>query len=169
MLAAAARTQPLAAQPLPEQPLPEQPAASTDSVAANSSAPGTASAHEENARGQALFSGTVDLHGRIYTHVDDMPPEVVRCSNCHAVAEGPEVPRSAAPRLTPNLLLLPRARRGGPPSHYGRESFCALLRKGVDPAFVMISVQMPRYSIADADCRALWRYLTENAHEKIEH
>jgi hypothetical protein len=118
------------------------------------------SAHEEYARGQALFSGSVDLHGRIYTHAVDMPPRVVRCSNCHAVADGPEVARSLAPRLTHGLLVLPHARRGGPPSHYSRDSFCALLRKGVDPAFVMISVEMPRYAIDDDDCRALWRYVT---------
>jgi hypothetical protein len=120
--------------------------------------------HEEYVRGEALFTGTLDLHGRIYTHVADMPPSVVRCSNCHAVADGPDVPRSLAPRLTHSLLLLPRARRGGPPSNYDRRRFCTLLRKGVDPASVMISVEMPRYTIADADCQALWRYVTGSGH-----
>jgi hypothetical protein len=40
-----------------------------------------------------------------------------------------------------------------------------LLRRGVDPAFVMISVEMPRYTIDDADCKALWRYVTGGGHQ----
>jgi hypothetical protein len=124
-----------------------------------------ASAHEEYVRGEALFSGAIDLHGRIYTHVADMPSTVVRCSNCHAVADGPDVPRSLAPRLTHDLLLWARARRGGPPSNYSREGFCTLLRRGVDPAFVMIGVEMPRYTIDDVDCQALWRYVTGSGHQ----
>jgi len=127
---------------------------------------GTAAAHEEYLRGQALFSGTMDLHGRIYTHVADMPPTVVRCANCHAVGEGPDVKRSLAPRLTYSLLILPRTRRGGPPSHYSRDGFCTLLRKGIAPAFVMISVEMPRYSIDDVDCGAIWRYVTGRDREE---
>lgn len=124
-----------------------------------------ASAHADYVRGEALFSGALALQGRIYTHVADMPPMVVRCSNCHAVADGPDVQRSSAPRLTHDLLLVPRVRRGGPPSHYDRDGFCTLLRRGVDPAFVMISVAMPRYAIDDANCVALWRYLTGSSHE----
>ena len=124
-----------------------------------------ASAQEEYLHGEALFSGTIDLHGRMYTHVAEMPPAVVRCSNCHAVADGPGVARSLAPRLTHNLLLLRRTRRGGPPTNYNRNDFCTLLRRGVDPGFVMISVEMPRYTIDDANCRALWRYLIESGHE----
>jgi hypothetical protein len=145
MLSAAAQAEP-----------PSSPAASATS---------TTSAHEEYARGEALFLGTIDLHGRIYTHVADMPPAVVRCSNCHAVADGPDVTRSLAPRLTHDLLLLPRARRGGPPSHYNRDGLCTLLRRGIDPAFVMISVEMPRYTIDDVNCHALWRFLTGSGHE----
>jgi len=125
-----------------------------------------ASPQEQYARGRALFSGTADLHGRIYTHVTDMPPRVVRCSNCHAVADGPDVPRSLAPRLTHDLLVRPQARRGGPPSNYDLARFCSLLRRGVDPAFVLISVEMPRYRIDDASCQALWRYLTGAGHEE---
>jgi hypothetical protein len=150
MLAAAARAQPPALQ----------------TAAVTAAAQKAASAHEEYVRGKALFSGTIDLLGRIYTHVTDMPPQVVRCSNCHAVADGPDVPRSLAPRLTYSLLVLPHARRGGPPSHYSREGFCRLLRLGVDPAWVMISVEMPRYSIDDVSCQALWRYVTGSGHEE---
>jgi len=134
-------------------------------AAARDARPSAPPADEEYVRGQALFSGTIDLHGRIYTHVADMPSRVVKCSNCHAVADGPEVPRSQAPRLTHDLLLKPRARRGGPASNYDRGRFCTLLRQGIDPAFVMISVEMPRYTIDDANCGALWRYLTGSGHE----
>jgi hypothetical protein len=134
-------------------------------ASANAAPATVASAREEYLRGQALFSGTVELHGRIYTHMADLPPMVVRCSNCHAVADGPDVPRSLAPRLTHDLLLRRRARRGGPPSNYDRDGLCTLLRRGVDPAFVLISVEMPRYTIDDVSCRALWRYLTGSGHE----
>jgi hypothetical protein len=110
--------------------------------------------------GRALFDGKSDLHGRIYGHLVDLPPAVVRCANCHAVAAGPEVPRSLAPRLTQDLLMRPQSRRGGPASHYDEASFCTLLRRGTDPAYILISIEMPRYAIDDGDCRALWRYLS---------
>jgi len=116
--------------------------------------------------GQALFGGEIDLEGRIYTHVVDLPASVVRCANCHAVADGPDVPRSLAPRLNHDLLLRPRSRRGGPATTYDRDRFCTLLRRGLDPASVLISVEMPRYAMDDASCAALWRYVTWNADEK---
>jgi hypothetical protein len=120
-------------------------------------------AQDEYLAGRGLFAGGLELKGRIYTHAVDLPPQVVRCANCHAVAAGPDVSRSPAPRLTRDLLLRPQARRGGPASAYDRGRFCTLLRKGVDPAFVLISVEMPRYAIDDAGCSALWRYLTGSA------
>jgi hypothetical protein len=128
-----------------------------------------ARASNEALRGRALFEGRIDLQGRIYSHLVDLPPEVVRCANCHAVADGPDVPRSLAPRLTHELLLQTQRRRGGPPSRYDRDSFCALLRRGVDPASVLIGVEMPRYALDDASCRALWRYLTGDAVEENGH
>lgn len=118
-------------------------------------------------RGKALFSSETDLQGRIASHLADLPPAVVRCANCHAVGDGPPVPRSLAPRLTRALLLEPRPRRGGPASRYDPTSFCTLLRRGIDPAWVVISVEMPRYALDDASCKALWTFLTrseEDAH-----
>ncbi len=109
--------------------------------------------------GRDLFEGRIELQGRIRTHVADLPPEVVRCGNCHAVANGPDVPRSLAPRLTHDLLIARRSRRGGPASNYDRNSFCTLLREGFDPAGVLISLEMPRYTLDDTNCAALWRYL----------
>jgi hypothetical protein len=120
-------------------------------------------ANEVLLHGQALFSGAIDLQGRIATHLVDLPPAVVRCTNCHAAADGPSVPRSLAPRLTRDLLLEPQPRRGGPASRYDSKSFCTLLRRGIDPAWVLISVEMPRYALDDASCGALWQYLTRGA------
>jgi hypothetical protein len=122
-----------------------------------------ASVHDEYLTGQSLFAGQIELHGRIYTHTADLPPTVVRCANCHSVAAGEDIPGSLAPRLTRDVLLRPRTRRGGPASFYDRDRFCTLLRRGVDPASVLISVEMPRYAIDDASCHALWRYVTGDA------
>jgi hypothetical protein len=115
--------------------------------------------------GHDLFTGKADLHGRMSTHPDDLPPDVIRCSNCHAAGTGPDVPRSNAPRLTRDFLLVPRSRRGGPPSRYSPAAFCTVLRKGVDPAYIVINVEMPRYTIDDSQCTAIWRFLTEENHE----
>lgn len=123
----------------------------------------------ESRLGRALFEGRMDLHGRMITHATDLPPAVVRCGNCHAAPTGPDVPRSLAPRLNHDLLLIPRSRRGGPPTFYDRERFCTLLRRGVDPANVVISVEMPRYSMDDTECRALWRFVTGTSDESTWH
>jgi len=114
--------------------------------------------------GQDLFTGMIELHGRIRTHTVDLPPAVVRCANCHAAGSGPDVPRSLAPRLSHELLLVPRARRGGPPSHYDRGRFCTLLRAGTDPAHILISVEMPNYTLSDEQCWALWRFSIASSH-----
>ena len=110
--------------------------------------------------GHALFVGKVPLSGRISSHPTALPPEVARCSNCHAVGEGREVPGSQAPPLTRAGLTELRPRRGGPPSNYSIQTFCTLLRTGKDPAYILISEQMPRYTITDDQCAALWRYVT---------
>jgi len=120
-------------------------------------------------RGRDLFEGRIEMHGRILTHTMDLPPSVVRCGNCHAVAAGPEVRLSLAPRLTHDLLLAPRARRGGPPSIYDRKRFCTLLREGRDPAQVIISEEMPRYRMDDADCWALWTFVTGSTRAASPH
>ena len=40
-----------------------------------------------------------------------------------------------------------------------------MLRTGVDPAYVLITRQMPRYTLSDDQCLGLWRYLTETSDE----
>jgi len=40
-----------------------------------------------------------------------------------------------------------------------------MLRTGVDPVYVVISRQMPRYTLSDDQCLDLWRYLMETSDE----
>ncbi len=121
---------------------------------------------DDAARGQALFTGAAPLAARLVSHPSDLPATVVRCANCHAAGSGPAVPNSIAPRLSHNWLVDWQSRRGGPPSRYDRDAFCALLRDGVDPSYVLINVQMPRYRVDARDCAALWHFLTEVTDER---
>ncbi|HEU4404285.1 MAG TPA: hypothetical protein VFS43_03200 [Polyangiaceae bacterium] len=113
------------------------------------------------ARGQKLFLGATPIEAKMVGHAQALPPDAVRCTNCHQrEAEPPrEGIEAFAPKLGPLALTRPVARRGGPPSRYDARSFCRLLRDGVDPAHVMIPQTMPRYAASDADCEALWAYL----------
>jgi hypothetical protein len=112
-------------------------------------------------RGKALFVGHEALKARIRDQRALLPSETVRCRNCHVVA-GQSVPeRAIAPRLDRPLLLEPRSRRGGPPSAYELESFCTLLRRGVDPAHILIARAMPVYELDDEQCQSLWTYVIE--------
>jgi hypothetical protein len=77
--------------------------------------------------------------------------------NCHDLAASGKA--SYGSKLTRAGLLQGAARRGGPPSRYGADSFCRLLRTGIDPAHVLIVRAMPRYEIDDAQCLAIWNYL----------
>ncbi|WKB51880.1 c-type cytochrome [Eleftheria terrae] len=111
------------------------------------------------AQGRALYQGQRPLQGRIAGHPQALPPAAAACAGCHQAARSGPVP-SLAPRLTAAYLLQPRPRRNGPPSAYNAASLCAALRSGVDPAFVTLLRSMPRYDLTDAQCDALWAYLT---------
>ena len=111
------------------------------------------------ARGEALFSGRRPVRGRIRGHEGDLPPEVVACRQCHLRSPG-DGGAAAAPVLDRKLLLQPVQRRGAPPSVYDLQSFCKVLRTGIDPAYVLIDRIMPTYAMSDADCAALWQVLT---------
>jgi hypothetical protein len=119
----------------------------------------------EQNRGEAIFLGAVPVKARIRGHSTPLPAEVVVCANCHgANSRGPVLPGStagAAPRVDRALLLESRTRRGGPSSTYDTASFCNLLRTGIDPVFILVAREMPTYDIDEADCDALWSYLTE--------
>lgn len=97
------------------------------------------------------------IKARVAHHQMALPVTAVRCTNCHdragAGAEG------RAQVLSPQNLLASTPRRGGPATRFDRESFCKLLRTGVDPAWIVINQTMPRYELSDEQCRLLWTYL----------
>lgn len=140
--------------------------------------PATALAADPAARdlGRRLFVGEAMVRGTITGHQNALPALASRCVNCHsasaaardtAAASAVSATASAtttssfAPALTRQHLTGLIARRGGPPSRYDEASFCRLLRTGIDPAYVLIPRNMPRYELPDADCHALWAYLNE--------
>jgi hypothetical protein len=111
-------------------------------------------------RGQRLFSGVEAVTGTISGHKAAMPAEAVTCRNCHQAGDSP-ARQSFGPRLNRDTLLELHKRRGAPPSTYDEQTFCRILRTGVDPAYIVISPEMPRYQIDEQQCRSLWLYLTE--------
>ena len=119
------------------------------------------------ASGRQLFDGGTPLTARIVGQDFTLPGRASRCANCHVTKaiDHPEPTAAAArsrrfgPPLTAARLLESMPRRGGPPSRYDRETFCKLLRTGIDPAFVVIDRSMPRYQLDAAQCQALWSHL----------
>jgi hypothetical protein len=117
-------------------------------------------------RGGALFQGQEALSGRIRGQDEALPPEVVRCVNCHgAASSGNRVSRVVAPHLDSALLLEFRQRRGGPPSRYDQPAFCKLLRTGVDPAKILIAREMPTYDLDEPQCVSLWSFVLAKDNE----
>jgi hypothetical protein len=126
--------------------------------------PTTASADAENVRASAgghIFFGDTPLRATILGQSSPLPPETAACVNCHATSSRPASDGSFAAALNRSAMIESRRRRNGPPSHFSPASFCRLLRTGVDPAYVVISRQMPRYQLDDNECLDLWHYLTE--------
>jgi hypothetical protein len=115
--------------------------------------------------GRRMFFGETPLQGIIVGHEHALPPEVVGCANCHLGASRATADGSFAPRLGRSTMTESRRRRGGPPSQFSAASFCRLLRTGVDPAYIIISRQMPRYMLDDGQRLDLWQYLLEQSDE----
>jgi len=122
-------------------------------------------------RGEQLFRGQAPLTAHLVGHRDALPNEAVQCQNCHKLeADPPPKPAQAGtepalvetvgPTLGPALLTHLTPRRGGPASEYDADAFCRLLRDGIDPTQIMIPQLMPRYTLTDAECNALWSYIT---------
>lgn len=107
--------------------------------------------------GRALFHGEQGLPARVAGHDTPLPVAASRCINCHGAQAAGSAPVTV---LSAATLAEPVARRGGPPSRYDARSLCTLLRRGVDPAHVMLPRAMPRFDIDDLQCEALWQYLT---------
>ena len=124
-------------------------------------------------RGSHLFHGSAPLTGRILGHDEPLPADAAQCQNCHRLESEPvasvapkadqttaQPVETVGPKLGPASLTRAAKRRGGPASAYTAEAFCRLLREGVDPAQIVIPQLMPRYTLSDAECNALWAYLT---------
>jgi hypothetical protein len=118
------------------------------------------------ARGARLFEGTEALAGTLSGHSTPLPVEATRCIQCHS---GPGKSTAAtsdfAPPLDRRQLREARARRGGPAIAYELASFCRTLRTGVDPGHIVLPRAMPRFDADDAQCAALWDYLTKGPAE----
>ncbi len=132
-------------------------AVSAQAQAADSTAP---------SRGAQLYDGRLVLTGQLRGHEQALPAVALRCSNCHEPSRQPlrddDVAASSfAPRLDHTSLTLPQARRGGPPSRYDQAAFCRVLRTSIDPAEVLLNKPMPRYTLSDDDCAALWQFLSQ--------
>ncbi|MGO4392370.1 hypothetical protein AB4Z46_13555 [Variovorax sp. M-6] len=117
-------------------------------------------------RGARLFDGTESLAGTLAGHRASLPVAATRCSQCHV---GPGASAAVPSALTTPLdrrhLREARPRRGGPPVSYEPATFCRALRTGVDPAHVVLPRAMPRFDADDAQCAALWDYLTREPAE----
>jgi len=130
------------------------------------SAPGPAQASDSEL-GRRLFHGDAALTGHISGHAAPLPTAASRCVNCHAVGTAPpsasagNSTQSFGPVLNREVLGQERKRRGGPPSRYDEAAFCKLLATGVDPAYIIIPSNMPRYQLSAGDCKALWAYLIQ--------
>lgn len=113
-----------------------------------------AGAWRGQAEGAELFDGRRPLVARIAGHDEALPAQASRCSNCHAGTS------PVGGELSATTLASARPRRGGPPSRYDAARLCRLLREGIDPAHVMVPREMPRYTIDDAACEAMWAHLS---------
>jgi hypothetical protein len=109
--------------------------------------------------GQRMFFGETPLQGTIVGHERPLPAELVACANCHPAGSRSALDTAIGPRLDKSTMTDTGWRRGGPPSRFTSTTFCRLLRTGVDPAYIVISRQMPRYDLRDDQCFSLWQYL----------
>jgi mono/diheme cytochrome c family protein len=132
-------------------------------IAADAGAKGADSALAK--RGERIFLGRETLAATIGGHELALPPEVAACAGCH---KAPDKRRNEqfAPPLTRAWLTVPRDRRGGPPFAYDRDTFCKTVRTGMDPGYVILNRTMPRFALNDAQCRALWSYLSERTEDE---
>jgi mono/diheme cytochrome c family protein len=125
---------------------------------------GPALSDDAVARGEKLYRGAVPLNAMIAGQRSSLPAPVVACVNCHtrgATEIGGD--SLAAPDMRGGWLTLLRSRRNGPVSQYAEATFCRALRTGIDPAYVTLPIQMPRFAISDPDCAALWTFLDQQS------
>jgi hypothetical protein len=109
--------------------------------------------------GCAIFNGQHAIPAHLRDDDRPLPTWTTRCVNCHTQADPAA---TFAPPLTAGNLLDAKSRRGGPPSRYDPTTFCRALKDGVDPASVVLRKSMPHYQISEAECAALWRFVTNH-------
>lgn len=131
-------------------------------------------------RGAQIYQGQVVLSGQLRGHDQALPADALRCTNCHEASRQParddssgapavaangnrsgSASSSFAPRLDQASLAWPQARRGGPPTRYDQAAFCRVLRTSIDPGDVLLNKPMPRYTLSNDDCAALWQFLSQ--------
>lgn len=112
-------------------------------------------------KGENLFYGRETLKGTLYLHNRALGTAFVRCMNCHQLQGQSKFTNRAdfGPELGARFLQTENSLRGGPARAYDADSFCHMLRTGMDPSQIMIRTDMPRYALSDDDCHALWRFL----------
>lgn len=115
--------------------------------------------------GRRLYAGEVPLSGSIVGQSNLLSPKTAACINCHLAARQPSSDQAFAPPLKRSALIQAHRRRNGPPSVFSPASFCRLLRTGVDPVYIVVGRQMPRYQLNDQECIELWQYLMEASDE----
>ena len=117
-------------------------------------------------RGKQIYLGGETVIGKIDGHISSLPPSLVKCVSCHTFARQSKLEVESAPPLNRSSLLDPHARRGGPGFSYDKTNFCKTVRTGIDPQYVVLSRTMPRFEISEAQCSALWTYLTDQRNAK---
>ncbi|MFZ6689685.1 hypothetical protein ACO0K0_18235 [Undibacterium sp. SXout11W] len=112
-------------------------------------------------KGENLFYGREALKGTLYLHNRSLDTSFVRCMNCHRFQDEQKTSNKSdfGPEIGAHFLLTKNSLRGGPARAYEADSFCQMLRTGMDPSQIMMRTDMPRYSVSDDDCHALWRFL----------
>ena len=111
-------------------------------------------------RGERIFIGIETAKGRIEGHAELLPVSASRCVNCHAASSRISAAGQFAPALDRSWLLDLHPRRGAPASVYEAGTFCDAIRTGIDPQHIVMKFSMPRFALNDAQCAALWFYLT---------
>jgi hypothetical protein len=112
---------------------------------------------DPSALGCLIFNGQHAIPAHLRDDDRPLPDWTTRCVNCHTQTGAAA---AYAPPLTAESLLVAERRRGGPPSNYDSVTFCRAVKDGIDPSEVLLRKAMPQYQISDAECTALWQYLT---------
>lgn len=113
--------------------------------------------------GEDLYAGRLPIEARLRGDARVLAQATARCANCHEPRPQSLAEPAYAPRLDKTSLATSMPRRGGPASIYDEQSFCRLLREGIDPAHMLLRRSMPLFAADDAQCASLWQYLSQRS------